>query len=55
MRRIKITDISASGTQNFLILNRAVYKVNAWPSRVKPGGRYSNTWALNGCNRRIMQ
>jgi hypothetical protein len=55
MKRIKITDISASGTHNFFILNRTVHKVNAWPSGVKPGGRYSNTWALNGCDRRIMQ
>jgi len=55
MRTIKITDISASGTQNFLILNRAVRKVNTWASRVKPDGTYSNHWALNGCDRRIMQ
>jgi hypothetical protein len=55
MRTIKITDISASGTQNFLTLNRAVYKVNTWPSKVKSGGTYNNHRALNGCDRRIMQ
>jgi hypothetical protein len=46
--------ISASGTQNFLMLNRKVCKVSIWPSRVKPGGTYSNHLDLNGCDRRIM-